>query len=126
MKILNELLYTKNHEWVRVEGDKAYIGVTDYAQDHLGSIVFVELPEEGDELEANDSIASVESVKAASDVYTPISGEVVQINEELEDDPGLLNKDAYKNWVAVINIGNKDELKGLLSPEDYEKVCKEA
>jgi glycine cleavage system H protein len=126
MKILKELLYTKNHEWVRVEDDKAYIGVTDYAQKHLGSIVFVELPEEGDELGANDSLATVESVKAASDVYTPISGEVLQINEELEDDPGLLNKDAYKNWVAVINIRNKDELKELLSPEDYEKVCKEA
>jgi glycine cleavage system H protein len=126
MKILNELFYTKNHEWVRVEGDKAYIGVTDYAQKHLGNIVFVELPEEGDEIGANDSLAAVESVKAASDVYTPISGEVAEINTELEDDPGLLNKDPYGNWVAAINMSNKDELKELLSPEDYEKVCKEA
>ena len=126
MKILKELLYTKNHEWVKVEGDKAYIGITDYAQTHLGDIVFVELPEEGDEIEASSSLSAIESVKAASDVYTPVSGEIVEINSELEDDPALLNKDAYENWIAVIKMNNKDEIKELLSAEDYEKVCKEA
>lgn len=126
MKILKELLYTKNHEWVKVEEDKAYIGITDYAQTHLGDIVFVELPEEGDEIEVAGSLSAIESVKAASDVYTPVSGEIIEINAELEDDPALLNKDAYENWIAVIKMNNKDELKELLSAEDYEKICKEA
>lgn len=123
MKISGDLLYTNNHEWVKVEGEKAFIGITDYAQTHLGSIVFIELPEEGDEFDANDILSAVESVKAASDVYIPISGEVIEVNTDLEDNPELVNKDPYENWIAVVKMSNKDELDELLSPDDYEKLC---
>ena len=125
MKIAMDLLYTSNHEWVKVQGEKAFIGITDYAQTHLGSIVFIDLPEEGDEFEVKDILAAVESVKAASDVYIPISGKVIEVNTNLEDNPELINEDAYENWIAVVEIDNKDELKELLSPDDYEKLCKE-
>lgn len=125
MEIARDLLYTSNHEWVRVHGEKAFIGITDYAQTHLGSIVFIDLPEEGDEFEVKDILAAVESVKAASDVYIPISGKVIEVNTNLEDNPELINEDAYENWIAVVEINNEDELKELLSPDDYEKLCKE-
>lgn len=125
MEIARDLLYTRNHEWVRVHGEKAFIGITDYAQTHLGSIVFIDLPEEGDEFEVKDILAAVESVKAASDVYIPISGKVIEVNTNLEDNPELINEDAYENWIAVVEINNEDELKELLSPDDYEKLCKE-
>lgn len=125
MKILEGLFYTQDHEWVRVEGDKAYIGVTDYAQHALGDIVFVELPEVDSEVSKGDQLVAVESVKAASDVYAPVSGTVVEVNEGVADDPALVNADAYENWMVVIEMSDKEELEGLLSPEDYEKLCEE-
>lgn len=125
MKVLKELLYTKNHEWVKIDGDKAYIGVTDFAQHAMGDIVFVEMPTIGDEFGAGDGFSVVESVKAASDIYMPIDGTVVEINEALEDDPALVNQDAYENWIVAVEIGNKEQLEELLSSEDYEKLCEE-
>lgn len=120
-----ELKYSKEHEWVKLEGDRAYIGITDYAQDSLGDIVFVELPEEGEELEAGDVLGAVESVKAASDIYAPISGKVVEVNEELEDAPEMINEEPYEAWIAVLEISDPSELEDLLSAEEYEKLCEE-
>ena len=118
--VLEGLFYTKEHEWVRVEGDKAYIGITDYAQHSLGSIVYVELPEVGDVLHAEDNLGVVESVKAASDIFMPVSGEVVEINEEVVDNPELLNASAYDNHLIAVTLKDKDELDDLLKKEDYE------
>jgi glycine cleavage system H protein len=125
MNIPNDLLYTSEHEWIRVDGDQAYLGITDYAQHHLGDIVFVELPEIDAEVSAGDSIAVVESVKAVSSVYSPITGTVVENNEELEDSPELLNEDPYANHIAVISISNPDELNDLMSPDAYAAFCAE-
>jgi glycine cleavage system H protein len=121
MKSLKELLYTSEHEWVRVEGEKAYIGITDFAQKALGSIVFVELPEEDSEFNSGDSFGTIESVKAASDVYIPLDGKVVEVNENIVDDPALLNQEPYENWMICIEISNKSQLDGLMNAEDYEK-----
>lgn len=123
MKVLNGLFYSKDHEWVKVDGDKAYVGITDFAQDSLGDIVFVELPEVGAELSKEDSFGVVESVKAASDLYIPISGKVTEVNEELIDSPENVNEDAYKNWMIVVQMSDKSELDQLLKPEEYEKLC---
>lgn len=123
MKLIKELLYTKEHEWIKVEENKAYIGITDYAQTSLGSIVFVELPEEDSEFNAGDNFATVESVKAAADIYIPISGKILSINEEIVDDPSLVNKDPYENWMVLIEISNEDELSSLLKAEEYEAIC---
>lgn len=123
MKLIKELLYTKEHEWIKVEENKAYIGITDYAQTSLGSIVFVELPEEDSEFNAGDNFATVESVKAAADIYIPISGRILSINEEIVDDPSLVNKDPYENWMVLIEISNEDELSSLLKAEEYEAIC---
>lgn len=123
MEILKELLYTNEHEWVRVEGEKAYIGITDFAQKALGSIVFVELPEEDSELNSGDSFGTIESVKAASDAYIPLDGKVVEVNEDIVDDPALLNQEPYENWMICIEMTNKSQLDGLMNAEDYEKYC---
>lgn len=125
MKVAKGLLYTNDHEWVKVEGDVAFIGMADYAQHHLGDIVYVELPEIDDELAKEDSFSAVESVKAAADVYMPISGKVIEINEELIDEPALLNADAYENWMIKVEITNKAELDELMTSEDYEKFLAE-
>ncbi len=125
MKIEQGLLYTEDHEWVKVEGDIATIGIADYAQDSLGDIVYVELPEEDDEFDKEEAFSAVESVKAASDIFMPISGKVVEINEEVLDDPALLNEDSYANWMIKVEISNKDELDKLMSSEDYEKFLAE-
>src|SRR5690554_4034382 len=98
MEVLSELRYSKDHEWIKVEGNRAYIGITDYAQDELGDIVFVELPEVGAELNAGEVLGAVESVKAASDIYVPVSGTVVEVNEELEDSPEKVNETPYDAW----------------------------
>lgn len=123
MKLLDELKYAESHEWVKVEGNKAYVGITDYAQSHLGEVVYVELPEVTATVEAGDQFVVLESVKAASDVYAPISGTVVEVNEELVDNPGLINESPYEAWFVVIEMANTDETANLLSAEDYEKVC---
>lgn len=125
MKVIKGLLYSNDHEWVKVEGEEAYVGITDYAQEHLGDIVYVELPEIDDELAKEDAFSAVESVKAAADVYLPVSGKVVAVNEALEDDPALLNTDPYENWIAKIALTNKEELDELMSSEEYEKFLAE-
>ena len=123
--VLAGLHYTKDHEWVRVEGEKSYIGITDYAQHALGSIVYVELPEAGDDIVAEDAMGVVESVKAASDILAPVSGEVLEANEEVVDEPGLLNQAPYDNHLLVVALKDMDELEGLLSKEEYEAFLTE-
>ena len=125
MKVVKGLHYTKEHEWVKVEGETALVGISDFAQHHLGDIVYVELPEVGDEFEKEEAFAAVESVKAASDIYLPIGGKVIEINEELEDEPALLNTDAFENWLVKIEIADKAELEELMTSEDYEKFLAE-
>lgn len=122
MKLMEDLKYAESHEWVRVEGNKAYIGITDYAQDKLGDVVYVEVPEVGTVVEAGDQFIVLESVKAASDVYAPISGTVVEVNEELEDNPALINESAFDAWIAVIDMSMPNELNSLLSAEEYEQI----
>ena len=122
-KIMNvpaELKYTKEHEWIRVEGEEAYVGITDYAQSQLGDIVFVEVETEGDNLEAGDTFGSIEAVKTVSDLYMPISGEVLEFNSELEDQPDLVNKDPYgKGWIIKVKVEDEAQLDGLLSADAY-------
>ena len=125
MKVLKDLYYTKDHEWLKVEGDEAYIGLTDFAQDSLGDIVYVELPEVDDEFSKEDAFAAVESVKAASDVFMPVDGKIVEVNEALLDEPNLLNEDPYENWIAKIEIADKSQLDELLTAEEYEKLLDE-
>ncbi|KXB46572.1 hypothetical protein HMPREF3188_00647 [Tissierellia bacterium KA00581] len=120
MRVEKGLLYTKNHDWVKVEGNIATIGLADYAQDHLGDIVYVELPEVDDEVEVGDSLASIESVKAASDIESPVSGKVVEVNELLDDEPAEINKDCYAAWVCKVEMSNPDELNELTNAADYE------
>lgn len=123
MKIEEGLYYSKDHEWVKVEDDKAYIGITDFAQHSLGDIVYVELPEIDTFLNAGDTLGVVESVKAASDVYTPISGKVIEINEALIDDPSLLNSAPYDNWMICLTLDDSSELDNLMSSHDYKEYC---
>ncbi len=125
MKVMKDLFYTEDHEWVKVEGNVGTIGMADYAQDSLGDIVYVELPEEDDELEKGEDFAAVESVKAASDVYMPIGGKVIEVNEALMDEPELLNADAYENWMIKIEIADEEEVKDLMTSEEYEKFLAE-
>jgi len=120
MNVPVELKYTKEHEWIRVEGDEAYVGITDYAQSQLGDIVFVEVETEGDSLEAGDSFGSIEAVKTVSDLYMPVSGEVLEFNAELESQPDLVNKDPYgKGWIIKIKIEDDVQLDGLLGADAY-------
>lgn len=125
MRIPEDLLYTKEHEWVKVEGQKAWIGITDFAQHHLGDIVFVELPEIDTEVEVGGSVAVIESVKAVSSVYTAVAGTVAEANTELEEAPEKLNEEPYENWITVVAMSNPDDLKALLGPADYEQMCLE-
>jgi glycine cleavage system H protein len=120
-----DLLYTREHEWVRVEGDRATIGVTDFAQEQLGDVVFVDLPAMGEKFESGATLASIESVKAVSDVFAPVGGEVVAVNEDLEHSPEYVNQDPYgKGWIAVIELNEAKQLQGLLKPDDYEPLAK--
>ena len=123
MSVPGDLQYTKSHEWVRTEGDTATIGITDHAQEELGDVVFVELPEQGAAIEAGDSFGSVESVKAVSDLYSPVGGEVVEVNSSLEDAPEKINDDPYgEGWIVKLRASEEAD---LLSPEEYEKVVEE-
>jgi glycine cleavage system H protein len=124
MRIQEGLYYSKNHEWVKVESDKAYVGITDFAQHSLGDIVYAELPEIDTVLNAGDTLGTVESVKAASDVYCPISGKVVEVNQSVADDPSLLNSDPYENWMICVEMNDPSELDELMSPEEYSDFCK--
>ena len=120
MNVPAELQYTNEHEWIRVEGEEAYVGITDYAQSQLGDIVFVEVETEGDNLEAGDTFGSIEAVKTVSDLYMPVSGEVLEFNSELEDQPDLVNKDPYgKGWIIKVKIEDEAQLDGLLSADAY-------
>ncbi|MGV3487841.1 MAG: glycine cleavage system protein GcvH [Tuberibacillus sp.] len=126
MNIPKGLKYSEEHEWVKVEGNIAVIGITDFAQDELGDIVFVELPEVGDEVTADDAFGSVESVKTVSELYAPVSGKVVEINGELEDSPEFVNESPYeKAWMIKVEMSDPGELDQLLSPDEYEKVTSE-
>ncbi len=122
--IPDNLLYSKDHEWVEINGDIATVGISDHAQAELSDVVFVDLPEIGANVSAGDSVAVVESVKAASDVYTPLSGEVLEINEELSNDPSLVNSDPYgAGWIYKIRIDLPNETDDLMSASDYEDFC---
>lgn len=117
-----ELKYSKEHEWVKIEGDTAIVGVTDFAQKQLTDIVFVELPEKEKKVEAGKPMAVIESVKSVSDVFSPVTGEIIEVNESLTDNPDIINKDPYgEGWIAKIKITGNSELNGLMSAEDYGK-----
>jgi glycine cleavage system H protein len=126
MNTPKELRYSEEHEWVRVEGDKVRIGITDFAQSELGDIVFVELPEVGTEIKANEPFGSVESVKTVSELYAPISGRVVEVNEELNDNPEYVNESPYeKAWMIVVEPSDMSEIDNLLTAEQYEEMVKQ-
>ncbi|MEC9484405.1 MAG: glycine cleavage system protein GcvH [Candidatus Izemoplasma sp.] len=124
-KIKKGYYYTNTHEWVKVEDGFAYIGISDYAQENLGEIVFVELPDEEMVIEAGSELGAIESVKAASDILSPITGTIVMVNDELEDNPELLNEDPYENWIVKVDMEDNSELSELLSPDEYEDICDE-
>ena len=122
-KFIEGLYYSESHEYVRVEGEYAYIGITDYAQNALGNVVYVDLPEVDDEIEAGEDFGAVESVKAASDLTSPVSGVVVETNEALEDEPELINKDAFANWIMKVKPADTTELDNLMDAKAYEAFC---
>ncbi|MCF0235282.1 MAG: glycine cleavage system protein GcvH [Bacteroidaceae bacterium] len=124
-KIIEGLLYSESHEYVKVEGNQATIGITDFAQHALGNIVYVELPEEGDEVEAEETFGAVESVKAASDLISPVSGKVLEVNEALNDEPELLNQDAFEHWIMKVEIADPAQLEGLMTAEQYQAFTAE-
>ena len=117
------LYYSESHEYVRVEGEFGYIGISDYAQHALGNVVYVDMPEVDDEVTAGEEFGAVESVKAASDLIAPVSGTVVEVNEALEDEPELLNKDAFGNWIIKVQLSDPSELDNLMEVEAYKKHC---
>lgn len=125
MKIVSGLYYTKDHEWVKVEGNTALVGITDFAQHALGAIVYVELPELEEEVEGEESFGTIESVKAASDMLMPLTGTILEVNEELENDPSLVNSDPYENWIMKISISNQADLDELMNADEYEAFCNE-
>ena len=116
-KVIEGLYYSESHEYVKVEGDEAYVGITDYAQESLGNIVYVDMPE------VDDEFAAEESVKAASDLVSPVSGTVVEVNEALEDQPELINQDAFGNWIMKVKLSDKSELDSLMDAKAYEEFC---
>ena len=122
-KTIEGLFYSESHEWVKVDGETATIGISDHAQQAMGNIVYVDMPEEDDEVTANEDFGAVESVKAASDLISPVSGVVVEVNEALADAPELLNKDAYENWIIKVKMDDPEELKNLMDAAAYEKFC---
>lgn len=123
--VKNDVRYAESHEWVKIEGEIAVIGISDYAQHALGDIVYVDLPEVGDEVVAGEDFGAVESVKAASDLISPISGEVVEVNEALEDEPGLINQDAFANWIIKVKMSDAGEYDALMDAEAYAKLCED-
>ena len=122
-KFVEGLYYSESHEYVKIEGNFAYIGISDYAQNALGNVVYVDMPEVDDEVEAGEDFGAVESVKAASDLISPVSGTVVEVNEALEDEPELVNKDAFENWIIKVELSDKAELDNLMDAAAYEKFC---
>ena len=122
-KVLEGLYYSESHEFVRVDGDFGFVGITDYAQNALGNVVYVDMPEVDDEVTAGEEFGAVESVKAASDLISPVSGTVVEINEALEDAPELINQDAFENWIIKVELSDKAELENLMDAEAYKAFC---
>ena len=122
-KVMEGLYYSESHEYVRVEGEYGYVGITDYAQNALGNVVYVDMPEVDDEVEAGEEFGAVESVKAASDLISPVSGTVVEVNEALDDQPELINQDAYENWIIKVEMSDKAELDNLMDAKAYEEFC---
>ena len=121
-----DLKYSKEHEWIKVNGNIGVVGVTDFAQKQLTDIVFVELPEKGKKVKQNKQMAVIESVKSVSDVFSPVSGEIIEVNEKLKDSPDIINKDPYgEGWIAKLKLENKDELNNLMPAEDYEDFIQE-
>ncbi len=122
-KFVQGLYYSESHEWVKVEGNIAIIGISDFAQHEMGDLSYVDMPEVDDELEKGEEFGAVESVKAASDLYSPVSGTVVEINEALEDAPELLNQDAFANWIMKVEMSDPSELEGLMDAAAYKAMC---
>ena len=121
-----DYLYSKDHEWISVQDSEGTIGITDYAQHELGDVVYVDLPEVGDSLEVNEPFGSVESVKAVSEIFAPITGEIIEVNSKLLDSPEMLNESPHEQaWMVKIRLANPEELRGLLSPEEYEEYLEE-
>ncbi len=123
-KVIEGLYYSESHEYVKIEGDFAYVGITDYAQNALGNVVYVDLPEVDDEVEADEDFGAVESVKAASDLISPVTGTVVEVNEVLEDKPELLNENPFENWIIKVKLSNTAEIDNLMDAQSYEDFCK--
>ena len=123
-KLIEGLKYSESHEWVKVEGDIALIGITDYAQHALGNITYVDMPSEDDEVSAGEEFGAVESTKIASDLFSPVSGVVTEVNSALEDAPELINEDAYANWIIKVKMSDPAELDKLLDAAGYEAICK--
>ncbi len=122
-KVIEGLYYSESHEYVKVEGEFGFIGISDYAQNALGNVVYVDMPDVDDEVEAGEDFGAVESVKAASDLISPVSGTVVEVNEALEDKPELINEDSYANWIIKVELSDKTELDNLMDAEAYEAFC---
>ena len=122
-KVLEGLKYAESHEWVKVEGDIAVIGISDFAQHSMGDLSYVDMPSVGDEDAAGEEFGAVESVKAASDLISPVSGTVIEVNEALEDEPELLNEDPYANWIIKVQMSEPGEVDSLLDAAAYEKLC---
>ena len=123
MNIPENLRYTKDHEWIRVEGEEAYVGITDYAQGELGDVVFIEIETEGEELDKEEVFGTIEAVKTVSDMFMPVAGEVLEVNEKLEDTPEVVNKDPYGDgWLIKIKLTDASQVEELLSPEKYKEL----
>lgn len=122
-KVIEGLYYSESHEFVRIEGEYAYVGITDYAQHQLGNVVYVDMPDVDDEVAQGEEFGAVESVKAASDLISPVTGTVVEVNEELTDNPQLINEDAFSNWIIKVKVDDTEELKNLLDAKGYEAIC---
>ena len=124
-KVLEGLYYTESHEYVKVEGNIGYVGITDYAQHALGNVVYVDMPDVDDEVSAGEEFGAVESVKAASDLISPVTGVVLEVNEALEDEPERINADAYENWIIKVELSDKGELKNLMDAKAYTEFCEQ-
>ena len=122
-KVIEGLYYTESHEYVKVDGNVGTIGITDYAQHALGNVVYVDMPDVDDEVEAGEEFGAVESVKAASDLNSPVSGKVIEISEALEDKPELINQDAFANWIIKVELSDKSQLDDLMDAKAYEEFC---
>jgi glycine cleavage system H protein len=122
-KVIEGLYYSESHEFVRVEGNVGFVGITDYAQNALGTVVYVDMPDVDDEVEAGEEFGAVESTKAASDLISPVSGTVLEVNEALDDQPELINEDAFANWIIKVELSDKSELDNLMDAAAYSKFC---